>query len=100
MLFRIAEIVGSSVSELHSKITVGEFNGWVHYLNNKPADIMEVQMAVLSNIVASAAGAKNTKVTDFILSGKNDKPVKSKNLQKQNFNAFNAIAQDYKPSKK
>ena len=59
MLFRIAEIVGSTVADLHEKLTYDEFNGWVMYLNNKSADVAEVQMAVLSNLVASGLGSKN-----------------------------------------
>lgn len=44
-----------------------EFMKWISYLNNKPPNIQEQQMAVLSTIVANALGGK-TKVKDFIIS--------------------------------
>ena len=95
MLFRIAEIVGSTVADLHEKITYKEFQGWVSYLNSKGPDVTEVQLAVLSNLVASGLGSKNSKVTDFILSTTGEK-VKPKT----SFDSFNAIATDFKGSKK
>ncbi len=99
-MFRVAETVGSTVASLHENITVEEFNGWVLYFNSKPADVMEVQMAVLTNIVAAAAGVKNTKVADFILSGDNQPKDTGKSLQEKNFASFAALAQPFKPSKK
>ena len=44
-----------------------EFIKWISYLNNKPPDVQEQQMAVLSTIVSNALGGK-AKVKDFLIS--------------------------------
>jgi len=49
-------------------ITQQEFNGWVYYLNNKGPDVEEIQLAVLTNMVAQGLGSKKSKVTDYIIS--------------------------------
>ena len=94
MLFRIAEIVGSTVAALHEKMTYKEFEGWVSYLNTKGPDVNEVQMAVLSNLVASGLGSKNSKVDNFLISGKT-----SPKKQHTSFDSFNNIASDYQGPK-
>lgn len=49
------------------------------YFNQKPADITEIQLAILSTIVSNALGGK-TKVEDFILSASSKKkPVITEN---------------------
>lgn len=45
-----------------------EFNGWIKYFKQKPADVTEIQLAILSTIVNNALGGKAT-VKDFIMSG-------------------------------
>ena len=67
MLFRIAEIVGCTVAELHNKLTYEEFRGWVTYLNTKGPDAHEIQLAVLSNLVATGLGSKTSKPKGFSL---------------------------------
>ena len=94
MLFRIAEIVGSTVADLHDKMTYKEFEGWVSYLNYKGPDVAEVQMAVLSNLVASGLGAKKSKVNDFLVSGKTS--PKEKHTA---FDSFAGIATEYQGPK-
>ena len=94
MLFRIAEIVGSTVADLHLKLTYKEFNGWVTYLNTKGPDVPEVQMAALSNLVASGLGAKNSKVDNFLISGKTSSKKKA-----TAYDSFAAIAQPYQGPK-
>jgi len=96
MLFRIAEIVGSTVADLHEKLTYKEFQGWVSYLNSKGPDVSEIQLAVLTNLVASGLGSKKSKVTDFILSKTDGKTTKPKTA----FDSFAAIATEYKGPKK
>ena len=44
-----------------------EFYGWLDYLNDKGPDVQELQLAVLSNMVASGLGSKKSKVSDFII---------------------------------
>ena len=90
MLFRVAEIIGSTVADLHNRITYKEFQGWVSYLNTKGPDVAEVQMAVLSNLVASGLGAKNSKVKDYLISSKKavDKPSTA-------FDSFANISTEY-----
>ena len=94
MLFRIAEVVGSTVADLHSKITVAEFNGWVSYLNSKPPDVTEVQLAIIANIISSGLGAKNSNVEDYILSKTTKKPKEA--TTHTAFDSFNALAKTYK----
>lgn len=96
MLFRIAEIVGSTVADLHEKITYAEFEGWVSYLNQKGPDVAEMQMAVLSNLVASGLGVKNSKVENFLMSNKQAKETK----QPTAFDSFANAAKDYSGPKK
>ena len=67
MLFHIAEIVGSTVADLYDNITQSEFNGWVTYLNTKPPDTQEIQMAILINLVAQGLGAKESKIENYII---------------------------------
>ena len=94
MLFRIAEIVGSTVANLHNQMSYKEFEGWVSYLNTKGPNVAEVQMAVLSNLVASGLGSKNSKVDDFLVSSK-----KSPTKQHTAFDSFAGIATEYKGPK-
>ena len=54
-----------------------EFERWMKYLRDKPADVPEVQMAVLIATVRNALGGK-AKAEDFIFSNK----VKSKDKLK------------------
>ena len=95
MLFRIAEIVGSTVADLHDKISYKEFEGWVSYLNTKGPDVAEVQMAVLSNLVASGLGAKNSKVDNFLISSKS-----APTSEHTAFDSFAGVAKDYEGPKK
>ena len=46
---------------------VSEYRGWLLYLNNKQPDETEIQLAVLSNLVASGLGSKKSKVDNFLL---------------------------------
>lgn len=96
-MFRIAETIGSTVADLHSKLTVSEFDGWVKYFTNKPPDVQEIQMAVLMNMVASGLGAKNSKVDNYIISNHEAKGVKEEEKPKTLFDAFASIATPYKP---
>ena len=63
-------------------LTTKEFNDWVEYLYTKGPDVQEIQMAVLSNMVAQGLGSKKSKVDDFIIS--KQKP------QKQTTNVMSA----------
>jgi len=70
-----------------------EYLGWVEYLiNRKPADVNEVQMAMVLTTLSSFAGGKS-KIEDFILSN-GSKGKKSKTAEKSPFDVFNAFAVD------
>ena len=42
---------------------------WIEYYNTEPflADRLEAQLAIFMNIIAQTAGAKNTKISDFMI---------------------------------
>ena len=92
MEFKLAETLSLPVSAMKAVVTTSEFNGWIKYFNQKPPDIQEVQLAVISTLISSAAGGKG-KVKDFILSGKNGKvkPKDPNELANQVASAFRQI---------
>jgi len=50
-------------------LTPTEYIGWMKYFSNKPPDIPEVQLAIISTLIANAMGSKKkAKVDDFIIS--------------------------------
>ena len=50
-------------------LTPIEYYGWMKYFANKPPDIPEVQLAIISTLIANAMGSKKkAKVADFIIS--------------------------------
>lgn len=65
--YHIAEMLGQPVWFLRQTMPQDEYYGWMTYLKNKPPDIMEQQIAVLSTLVSNGLGGK-AKVTDFLLS--------------------------------
>lgn len=64
------------VAVMKMVLSTSEFNGWMKYIQQKPADITEVQLAVIASLVSTAAGGK-AKIEDFILSNKNSKKKKT-----------------------
>ena len=75
-------------------LTYREFAGWVDYIRNKPPNIQEFQMAVLTSVAANAMGGKS-KYTDFLVSKmpKSNKPVQEASA----WDSFAAAAQPYAP---
>lgn len=61
-----------TVFEVENTLTKDEVLGWLSYFKNKPADIQEIQMAMLITSVRNALGGK-TKVDEFILTSKKQK---------------------------
>ena len=55
------------VSVMKAVITRNEFDKWMIYLQNKQPEIQEIQLAVLSTLVANGLGSKS-KVHDFLIS--------------------------------
>ncbi len=49
-----------------------ELRNWSIYLRDQTPDVAELQMAVLSNIIISYMGKKNSKYTDFLIRKQND----------------------------
>lgn len=44
-----------------------EFRGWLKYIANKQPDVNEMQMAVLTAMVAQGLGSKNASYKDFLI---------------------------------
>jgi len=59
------------VALMEQVITQKEYFGWVDYLNEP--DIQELQMAHFMTLVASASGAKNVKMSDFLIRSPSNK---------------------------
>jgi hypothetical protein len=68
--YRLAEKFGMPVSVMKSIITKKETLKWLSYFYHKPPEPLEVQIAVLSAMVANGLGAKGAKAEDFILTPK------------------------------
>ena len=64
------------VTVMRQVLTHAEFTKWLAYFKYKQPDVTEIQLAVLSTIVASAAGNKDVKVKDFLISNKSGEPPK------------------------
>ncbi len=62
------------VAVMKAVLTRSEFLKWLSYFKDKPADIPEVQMAILTSMVAAAMGNKKVKADDFMIT--KDKPKK------------------------
>ena len=78
MEFKLAESLGMTVSTMKLTMTKAEFNRWILYHKQKPAEITEVQLAIIATLVSNAAGGK-AKVKDFLLSGRDSKSEKIEN---------------------
>ena len=50
-------------------LTKEQMRQWIEYYNTEPflADRLEAQLAIFMNIIAQIAGAKNTKISDFMI---------------------------------
>ncbi len=69
MQYKIAELFGVPVRVMRQMLTSTEYMGWVQYFEHKPPDIPEVQLAIISTLIANAMGSKRkSKVSDFIIS--------------------------------
>ena len=53
-----------------------ELRNWSYYFAEEKPDVMELQMSVLSNMIASYMGVKNSKYTNFLI--RKQKEVESK----------------------
>jgi len=75
-------------------LPASEYQGWIKYLRDKPPDVQEHQMAVLTTVLINSNGGK-AKHTDFLISKqpKYDKPAQTHTA----FDSFNNIATEYKP---
>ncbi len=67
MTFRVALALGQPVWYMKATMPHQEFLQWISYFNNRPPEVQEQQMAVLTTVAANAMGGK-AKVTDFLLS--------------------------------
>lgn len=80
-----------TVHQLTHSLTAEEYRNWSIYLRDEQPDAHEYQLAILSNMVVTYMGKKNSKYTDFLIRGQKRKPQGSNLAQ-----AFGAIATDMK----
>ena len=81
---------------LHT-LSANEYYRWFVYINEyEPPDVNEVQTAVLSNMIASFMGSKNSTYKNFLIRGKKQAKKKVSNLA----SAFAGIAKPFKSKKK
>ena len=69
-----------TVNVMEQSMDEDELRGWADYFAEETPDVNELQMAVLSNMIASYMGNKNSKYTDFLIrtqrdSTDTDKPI-------------------------
>jgi len=69
-----------TVFQLEHTMSVKELMAWSVYFKDESPDVNEIQMAVLSNMVVSYMGKKNSKYTDFLIRKQataktDDKPI-------------------------
>lgn len=74
-LFRLAKLLGKSVFELENTMSMSELREWAEFLSKEPVNSVEVQLALLTTIVANMMGGKK-KIDDFLITSyKEDKPM-------------------------
>jgi len=65
-------------------MTREELHSWNKYLNEETPDIQEMQMAVMSNMIARYAGSKTSKFNDFLIRKpreiSDDKPISNSQI--------------------
>ena len=55
------------VSELNTRLTKKEYHQWIAYFNQKQPDVQEMQMAILTSMVAQGLGSKKAQMNDFLI---------------------------------
>ena len=65
-LFRLARLLGKTVRELTTTMSVGELHGWYKYLSLEPANSVEIQSALIAQVANNAMGGK-AKLKDMLI---------------------------------
>ena len=56
-----------TVTEIKLSMSVNEFNGWKRYLEHEPTNSVEVQLALIAQMMASFMGTKKPKLEDYLI---------------------------------
>jgi len=82
--------LGKTVNELENSMDKEELFKWSLYFKQEKPDVNELQMSVLSNMIARYMGSKNSKHTDYLI--RHQEPVKTKAISNDAIkNIFSAI---------
>ena len=65
-----------TVAVMKLSLTRAEYFKWISYYQNKNPEIQEIQLAVISSMIARGLGSKDSSADDFIISkmSKNTSP--------------------------
>lgn len=75
MLFRIARTLGKTVSEIEHTMSHREFLEWDKYLSQEPHNSIEIQLALLTTVLANVNGNKSS-ISDFLITQQNNQDEK------------------------
>lgn len=67
MSFRLALALGMTVEDLHAKMSIGEFNGWIRFMADEPLlpDRIDLMGGVVASTLANINRGKTTKPYSF-----------------------------------
>jgi len=73
--------LGKTVNELENSMDREELLKWSLYFKEEKPTPEELQMAVLSNMISTYMGRKNSKYTDYLI--RHHEPVKTKAISNE-----------------
>lgn len=88
-LFRLARLLGKTVRELTTTMSVGELHGWSKYLSLEPSNSIEIQSALIAQVANNAMGGK-AKLKDMLITtaeSRKEKTVEDMVRERPNDNA-------------
>lgn len=65
-MLRLAKVLGKTVHEIENTMSVSELKKWAVYLSQEHSNSIEIQLALLTTVVANAMGGK-AKIEDFLV---------------------------------
>lgn len=65
-MFRLASLLGKTVREIECTMSINELEGWAEFLSREPNNSVEIQLALLTTVVANMMGGKK-KIDDFLI---------------------------------
>ena len=72
-----------TVHVMERSMDENELRDWAIYLNEETPDVAELQTAILSNMIASYMGVKNTKYENFLVRKPREQKVDDKPISNE-----------------